>query len=174
MAVIQQLMQCMQLLWQKQSYSKSEDGDKLWPEVHYPRTYCAIIINQGVVSIRMSSYQYRDSHVGVKTVSPTVSSLTWKTPYLERRFLYWDGALVIDKSDIKSSLYFYNRAHGLRRWFVIYFVVWCCSVWHWGKWAFLGYCLRTRKEFHQSIHNASYNASPVRAATIITTKQSTT
>ena len=30
----------------------------------------------------MSSYQYRDSHVKDKTVSPTVLSLTWESPYL--------------------------------------------------------------------------------------------
>ena len=30
----------------------------------------------------MSSYRYRDSHVKDKTVSPTVLSLTWESPYL--------------------------------------------------------------------------------------------
>ena len=30
----------------------------------------------------MPSYQYRDSHVKDKTVSPTVLSLTWESPYL--------------------------------------------------------------------------------------------
>ena len=30
----------------------------------------------------MPSYQYRDSHVKDKTVSPTVLSLTWQSPYL--------------------------------------------------------------------------------------------
>ena len=30
----------------------------------------------------MSSYQYRHSHVKDKTVSPTVLSLTWESPYL--------------------------------------------------------------------------------------------
>ena len=30
----------------------------------------------------MSSYQYRDPHVKDKTVSPTVLSLTWESPYL--------------------------------------------------------------------------------------------
>ena len=30
----------------------------------------------------MPSYQYRDSHVKAKTVSPTVLSLTWESPYL--------------------------------------------------------------------------------------------
>ena len=36
----------------------------------------------GRLNIKMSSYQYRDSHVKDKTVSPTVLSLTWKSPYL--------------------------------------------------------------------------------------------
>ena len=42
----------------------------------------------------MSSYQYGDSHVKDKTVSSTVLSLTWESPYLQwkRRSLYWDGA----------------------------------------------------------------------------------
>ena len=38
-------------------------------------------------------YQYRDPRVKDKTVA-TVLSLTWESPYLERRSLYWDGALV--------------------------------------------------------------------------------
>ena len=36
----------------------------------------------GRLNIKMSSYQYRDSHVNDKTVSPTVLSLTWESPYL--------------------------------------------------------------------------------------------
>ena len=32
----------------------------------------------------MPSYQYRDSHVKDKTVAPTVLSLTWVSPYLEK------------------------------------------------------------------------------------------
>ena len=36
----------------------------------------------GRLNIKMSSYQYRDSHVKDKTVSPTVLSLTWESPYL--------------------------------------------------------------------------------------------
>ena len=34
-------------------------------------------------NIKMLSYQYKDSHVIDKTVSPTVLSLTWESPYLE-------------------------------------------------------------------------------------------
>ena len=34
------------------------------------------------LNIKMSSYQYKDSHVKDKTVSPTVLSLTWESPYL--------------------------------------------------------------------------------------------
>ena len=71
----------------------------------------------GRLNIKMPSYQYRDSHVKDKTVSPTVLSLTWESPYLGKtvfilrrgpdspykdkavlrmpiagkRSLYWDG-----------------------------------------------------------------------------------
>ena len=38
----------------------------------------------GRLNIKMPSYQYRDSHVKDKTVSPTVLSLTWESPYLEK------------------------------------------------------------------------------------------
>ena len=36
----------------------------------------------GRLNIKMPSYQYRNSHVKDKTVSPTVISLTWESPYL--------------------------------------------------------------------------------------------
>ena len=36
----------------------------------------------GRLNIKKPSYQYRDSHVKDKTVSPTVLSLTWESPYL--------------------------------------------------------------------------------------------
>ena len=36
----------------------------------------------GRLNIKMPSYQYRDSHVKDKTVSPTILSLTWESPYL--------------------------------------------------------------------------------------------
>ena len=36
----------------------------------------------GRLNIKMPSYRYRDSHVKDKTVSPTVLSLTWESPYL--------------------------------------------------------------------------------------------
>ena len=36
----------------------------------------------GCLNIKMPSYQYRDSHVEDKTVSPTVLSLTWESSYL--------------------------------------------------------------------------------------------
>ena len=34
------------------------------------------------LNIKMLSYQYRDSYVKDKTISPTVLSLTWESPYL--------------------------------------------------------------------------------------------
>ena len=36
------------------------------------------------LNIKMLSYQYRVPHVKDKTVSPTVLSLTWESPYLEK------------------------------------------------------------------------------------------
>ena len=36
----------------------------------------------GCLNIKMLSYQYKDSHVKDKTVSLTVLSLTWESPYL--------------------------------------------------------------------------------------------
>ena len=38
----------------------------------------------GRLNIKMSSYQCRNHHVKDKTVSPTVLSLTWESPYLEK------------------------------------------------------------------------------------------
>ena len=40
------------------------------------------LISGGRLNIKISSYQYRDSHVKDKTVSPTVLPLTWESPYL--------------------------------------------------------------------------------------------
>ena len=39
----------------------------------------------GCHNIKMPSYQHRDSHVKDKTVSTTVLSLTWESPYLGKR-----------------------------------------------------------------------------------------
>ena len=50
----------------------------------------------------MSSYQYRDSHVKDKTVSPTILSLTWESPYLGKTVFIlrrgpasWDSSCLI-------------------------------------------------------------------------------
>ena len=42
------------------------------------------LVPGGRLNIKMSSYQYRDYHVKDKTVSPTVLSLTWKSPYVDK------------------------------------------------------------------------------------------
>ena len=44
--------------------------------------FCYLSGTRGHLNIKMLSYQYRDPHVKVKTVSPTVLSLTWESPYL--------------------------------------------------------------------------------------------
>ena len=43
---------------------------------------------RGRLNIKMLSYQYRDSHVKDKTVSPTVLSLTWDIPIPGKDGLY--------------------------------------------------------------------------------------
>ena len=48
----------------------------------YPQTTVGGRLKGGRLNIKMPSYQYRDSHVKDKTVSPTVLSLTWESPYL--------------------------------------------------------------------------------------------
>ena len=44
------------------------------------------IISRGCLNIKMLSYQYRDPHVKVKTVS-TALSLTWEFPYIGKTVL---------------------------------------------------------------------------------------
>ena len=61
-------------------------------------------INQGGLNIKMVSYQYRDSHVKDKTVSPTVLSLTWESPYLEKMvFILSRGSKLWSGSNIWLS-----------------------------------------------------------------------
>ena len=58
----------------------------------------------GRLNIKMSSYQYRDSHVKDKTVSPTVLSLTWESPYLGKTvFLLSRGPGVCDALNLKGA-----------------------------------------------------------------------
>ena len=65
---------------------------KLWPGGH--------------LNIKMPSYQYRDSHVKDKTVSPTVLSLTWESPYLGKTvFILRRGPDVIIIFHVKPYLY---------------------------------------------------------------------
>ena len=77
----------------------------------------------------MVSYQYRDSHVKDKTVSPTVLSLTWESPYLEKMVFIlsrgsklWSGSNIWlsnelipagDPSSDKSISQYRKRLHGL-------------------------------------------------------------
>ena len=62
-------------------YSLTHLGLKL-EYSHHTRVF---ILTQGPgdhLNVKMPSYQYRDSHVKDKTVSPTVLSLTWESLYL--------------------------------------------------------------------------------------------
>ena len=53
----------------------------MYTHVHSIRT-CNWGTSGSCLNIKMSSCQYRDSHVKDKTVSSTVLSLTWESPYL--------------------------------------------------------------------------------------------
>ena len=48
----------------------------------YPFLWLHSTEPRGRLNIKKSSYQYRDSHVKDKTVSPTVLSLAWESLYL--------------------------------------------------------------------------------------------
>ena len=86
------------------------------PKMLIPKNSCLDGTSSGgCLNIKMSSYQYRNYHVKDKTVSPTILSSTWESPYWERRSLYW------------------NRAHGTSRryqraWeYLISTVCWRCT-----------------------------------------------
>ena len=49
------------------------------------------------LNIKMLSYQYKDSHVKDKTVSLTVLSITWESPYLEKMVFILRRAQVSDR-----------------------------------------------------------------------------
>ena len=55
----------------------------------------------GRLSIKMSSYHYMDSHVKDKAVS-----LTWKSPYPDRKSLYWNRVLVISAQHNDATNFF--------------------------------------------------------------------
>ena len=58
------------------------------------------------LNIKMSSYQYRDPHVKDKTVSPTVLSLTWESPYLGKTvFILRRGPGVLCKMGHPSEMH---------------------------------------------------------------------
>ena len=62
----------------------------------------------GRLNIKMPSYQYRDSHVKDKTVSPTVLSLTWESPYLGKMvFILRQGPVAYVRDYGQEAL----RAH---------------------------------------------------------------
>ena len=60
----------------------------------------------GRLNIKMPSYQYRDSHVKDKTVSPTVFSLTWESPYLGKTvfILRWGPVLYFSNPDSEVQI----------------------------------------------------------------------
>ena len=73
------------------------------------QTDCGVLwswVIWGRLNIKIQSYQYRDSHVKDKTVSPTVLSLTWESPYLGKMvfILRWGPGLW--RSWTSSHIYF--------------------------------------------------------------------
>ena len=65
----------------------------------------------GRLNIKIPSYQYRDSHVKDKTVSPTVLSLTWESTYLGKTvFILRRGPVsLVDRSPgVSSRQFFYD------------------------------------------------------------------
>ena len=61
-------------------------------------THCGLaclVASRGRLNIKMSSYQYRDSHVKDKTVSRPSYLLHGNPHTLERRSLYWDRAQIM-------------------------------------------------------------------------------
>ena len=69
----------------------------------------------GHLNINMPSYQYRDYHVKDKTVSPTVLSLTWESPYPGKDGLYIEtGTRLLPKSKkLKKKNIRVHGRHGL-------------------------------------------------------------
>ena len=63
-----------------QMASNAESVSIWW--CHHAGSHCLGHSSGGRLNIKMPSYQYRDPHVKDKTVSPTVLSLTWESPYL--------------------------------------------------------------------------------------------
>ena len=61
--------------------------------LYWGRALTVVIPSGGRLNIKMSSYQCRNSNVKDKTITPTILSLTWESPYWERWSLYWDGAI---------------------------------------------------------------------------------
>ena len=55
----------------------------------------------GRLNIKMPSRQYKDSHVKDKTVSSTIFSLTWESPYLGKTvfILRWGPGGRLNKKD---------------------------------------------------------------------------
>ena len=56
-----------------------------------------VMVPRGRLNIKMPSYQYRDSHAKDKTISPTVLSLTWESPYLGKTvfILRWGSGIFL-------------------------------------------------------------------------------
>ena len=77
---------------------------------YWPR---CLTLPGGCLNINMPSYQYRDSHVKDKTVSPTVLSLTWESPY-QGKTVFILRALMLEGRDVygfRPLLIYQNREY---------------------------------------------------------------
>ena len=114
-----------------------------------PYAHFYISKSGGRLNIKMSSYQYRDSWVKDKTVSRTVLSLTWESPYLGKTvFILRRGpdAHVIEFAEWVAAIdkfpfSFVNSEPKITS-------LWSL-IWRWmktsnGLWDFSGCCLRYR------------------------------
>ena len=83
----------------------------------------------GRLNIKMLSYQYRDSHVKDKTVSPTVLSLTRKSPYLGKTvFILRRGPGLLTLLVLKSE---YSSRTGPIPWqlmWTTWLIIWSSAV----------------------------------------------
>ena len=103
------MCQCIKVFIQTNTYGHGKHCAYPWRWLHPDLNFCqfCFLMSEwfwdiskandspgGCLNIKMPSYQYRDSHVKDKTVSPTVLSLTWDPHTWKRQSLYWDRALM--------------------------------------------------------------------------------
>ena len=116
-------------------------GAYLKPGYHYT-------LSKGRLNIKMLSYQYKDSHVKDKTVSQTVLSLTWESPYLGKTvfILRWcpDGYEVMSYHEHIGEVFGSTAAQTADKFDLdpAWFILWSMKYinlhfqfrWRWRRW----------------------------------------